>query len=46
MNNREKGVMKRITMFLAAVVVALSAVAQGVYTRECNDKALQKKAIK
>ncbi len=38
--------MKRITMFLAAVVVALSAVAQGVYTRECNDKALQKKAIK
>lgn len=33
-------------MLMAAVVMTLSAVAQGVYTRECSDKALQKKALK
>lgn len=33
-------------MLMAAVIVAVAAAAQGVYTRECNDMALQKKAQK
>lgn len=38
--------MKRLLTILTAAVMALSASAQGVYTRECTDKALQKKATK
>ncbi len=38
--------MKRLLTVMAAALIVLSAAAQGVYTRECNDKALQKKAAK
>lgn len=38
--------MKRLMMILAVAMCAVSMTAQGVYTRECNDKALLKKAAK
>ena len=31
---------------MAALVLSLSAMAQGVYTQPCQDKKLEKKAIK
>lgn len=33
-------------MQMVAVIISVTAAAQGVYTRECNDKGLQKKAAK
>jgi YhcH/YjgK/YiaL family protein len=39
-------IMKRILAFWAAAMIVLSVSAQGVYTRQCGDKALQKKAVK
>lgn len=33
-------------MIIAALLMAMTATAQGVYTRQCTDKALQKKARK
>ncbi len=38
--------MKRLMTIFAAMVIALAAAGQGVYTRECADKALVKKAAK
>lgn len=38
--------MKRATIIIAALAMVLAAAAQGVYTRLCDDKGLQKKAEK
>ena len=38
--------MNRLLTLMAALVLSLSAMAQGVYTQPCQDKKLEKKAIK
>lgn len=38
--------MNRLLTLMAAVLLSLSAMAQGVYTQPCQDKKLEKKAIK
>ena len=38
--------MKKLFTLLAAAVFSLSTMAQGVYTQPCNDKKLEKKAVK
>lgn len=38
--------MKKTLLFFAALIMTLGVAAQGVYTRQCEDKALQKKAAK
>ncbi len=38
--------MKRIITLMALLAIVITASAQGTYTRQCNDKSLQKKAVK
>ena len=38
--------MRKLLFIIAAAFIAMTATAQDVHTRECNDKGLQKKAMK
>lgn len=45
-SNKQSGKMNKLLTLTAVILISFTAYGQGVYTRECNDKALQKKAAK
>ncbi len=45
-SNKQSGKMNKLLTLTAVILISFTAYGQGVYTRGCNDKALQKKAAK
>ena len=45
-SNKQSGKMNKLLTLTAVILISFAAYGQGDYTRECNDKALQKKAAK